>query len=342
MTRFRDEIAEQPAVAERMLVLAREETAAAAAAIRQHRPPGLVIAARGSSDHAAIYAKYLLETRNRLPVLLAAPSVFGVYRQPPRLAPFAVLAISQSGASPDVAGVVEEARAQGAPTIAISGVKGSRLSRSAEYLVRLQTGREHSVPASKTYTASLLAVGMLSQALDPDPVFEHALAAVPAALAGTLDVEAHLDSAITLLEGERLAVIGRGYNLVTAFEIGLKLTETCYVVAEARSLADFLHGPVAAIEPGFPVLLVEAAGPTLRQLRAFGGKIAHAGARVVTITDRREGAAGHPVGIRTGLPEALTPLPFAVAGQLLALRMSSALGLDSDRPRGLRKVTETR
>ena len=342
MSQFRDEIAQQPGVAERMLQLAKGEVAAAAEAIRARRPAGLIVAARGSSDHAAIYAKYLLETRNRLPVLLAAPSVFGVYRKPPRLDRFAVLAISQSGASPDVAGVIEQARSQGAPTVAITNSASSRLGRAAEHLVRLQAGRELSVPASKTYTASLLAVAMLSQALDPDPAFARELAKVPAALSSALRLETRLEGAVTLLRGERMAVIGRGYNLATALEIGLKLMETSYVVAEARSVADFLHGPIAAVEPGFPILLIEAAGPTLRQLRAFGRRVARAGARVVTVTDQPVGAIGHPVPVCTGLPETLTPLPFAVAGQLLALRMASALGLDSDRPRQLSKVTETR
>ncbi len=341
MNRFLAEIGEQPDVAARMLQLGGEEAAAAGAAIRRHRPAGLIVAARGSSDHAAIYAKYLFETRNRLPIALAAPSVFGVYRKPPELGRFAVLAISQSGASPDVAGVVEAAREQGAPTVAITGGERSRLAGVTEHLFRLHSGPELSVPASKTYTASLLAVAMLSQALDPDPQFERALAGVPPALERALTVEPQIEAALPLLRGDRLAVIGRGYNLATALEVALKLTETSYLVVDGRSVADFLHGPVAAVEPGFPVVLIEASGPALRQLRTFGRRVAAAGARVITITDRAAGAVGHPLAVRTGLPEELTPLPFAIAGQLLAARVAAARGLDIDKPRGLRKVTET-
>jgi len=339
---FRSEIFQQPHVAAQMLEAARAEAESAAAAIRAKRPPALLIAARGSSDHAAIYAKYLFETRNRLPVMLAAPSVFTLYRQPPRLAGLAVLAISQSGASPDVVGVLEEGRRQGSVTIAITSEPRSRLGRAAEHVVRLRGGPELSVPASKTYTSSLLAVALLSQALDPDPSFDACLARVPEALTAALAVDSRLDAAVAAIRGERLAVLGRGYNLATAMEIGLKLMETCYVVAESRSVADFLHGPIATVGPGFPVLLIEAAGPTLRQMRNLGRRVEAAGACVVTITDHPAGAIGQALPVRTGLPESLTPLPYVIAGQLVALRMAEVLGIDSDRPRGLNKITETR
>jgi glucosamine--fructose-6-phosphate aminotransferase (isomerizing) len=325
-----------------MLKSARAEVEAAAAAIRARRPAALLIAARGSSDHAATYAKYLFETRNRMPVTLAAPSVFSLYHQPPRLSGLAVVAISQSGASPDVVGVLEEGRRQGSVTIAITGEPRSRLGRVAEHIVQLRGGPELSVPASKTYTASLLAIALLSQALDPEPGFDSSLDQVPAALTAALGMESHLDVAAALIRGARLAVLGRGYNLATALEIGLKLMETSYVVAESRSVADFMHGPIATVEPGFPIILIEATGPTLRQMRNLGRRVEAAGARVLTITDHPAGSIGQALSIRTGLPETLTPLPYVIAGQLLALRMAQLLGIDSDRPRGLKKITETR
>jgi len=339
---FRDEIFQQPGVAREMLESARAEADSAAAAIKAERPPALLIAARGSSDHAAIYAKYLFETRNRLPVMLAAPSVFSLYRRPARLSGLAVLAISQSGASPDVVGVLEEGRRQGSVTIAITGEPRSRLGRVAEHLVRLCGGRERSVPASKTYTASLLAIALLSQALDPDPGFASSLMRVPEALTEALEMESQVDGAVARIRGARLAVVGRGYNLATALEIGLKLMETSYVVAESRSVADFMHGPIATVGPGFPIILIEATGPTLRQMRNLGRRVEAAGARVLTITDHPAGAIGQALSVRTGLPETLTPLPYVVVGQLLALRMARLLGIDSDRPRGLKKITETR
>jgi glucosamine--fructose-6-phosphate aminotransferase (isomerizing) len=155
-------------------------------------------------------------------------------------------------------------------------------------------------------------------------------------------MESQVDGAVALIRGARLAVLGRGYNLATALEIGLKLMETSYVVAEARSVADFMHGPIATVGPGFPIILIEATGPTLRQMRNLGRRVEAAGARVLTITDHPAGAIGQALSIRTGLPETLTPLPYVIAGQLLALRMAQLLGIDSDRPRGLKKITETR
>jgi glutamine---fructose-6-phosphate transaminase (isomerizing) len=138
-----------------------------------------------------------------------------------------------------------------------------------------------------------------------------------------------------------MAVLGRAYHLATAEEAALKITETSYSVAEAQSVADFMHGPIAAVESGFPVLLIEANGPTLRQMRALGRDLCDRGARLLRLTDRTDGRDPLAVAVTTGLPESLTPLPFAVAGQLLALRRTLDKGLDPDRLRGLQKVTET-
>ncbi len=344
MSRFRAEVHEQPEAAERLLAQGPGALRAAAAALLRHRLAGLVIAARGSSDHAATYAKYLFEIRNRVPVALAAPSAFTLYRRPPTLRRFGVLAISQSGSSEDVVEVVAEARRQGAPTVVITNEPNSRLAAEAEHVLDLAAGREHSVPASKTYTASLLMLAMLSQAMHPDPQLAAALDEVPPAIERVLQLEPPLERAGRVLLGPRLAVLGRGFNLATAHEIALKVMETCSVVAESRSVADFLHGPIAMVRPGFPALLIEAAGPTLGDMRALAGRLTALGARVVVLTDGdgRAGEAEEVVRLRTGLPEVLTPIPFAVAGQLLALGMAVRLGVDPARPRGLRKVTVTR
>ncbi|HZV50685.1 MAG TPA: SIS domain-containing protein [Candidatus Dormibacteraeota bacterium] len=340
MSIFGREIAEQPAVAARLLD-DRGPVVEAARAIQRARPVGFLIAARGSSDHAAIYARYLFEIRNRIPVALAAPSAFGLYRRPPKVGSWTVIGISQSGASADVCEVLEEAGRQGALTIAITNRPESRLGRAARLVLDLRAGRERSVPASKTYTASLLLLALLSAHLDPDPELDAALPRVPEALARALEVNGRRGNAVEALKAHRLAVLGRGYHLATAAEVALKITETSYSVAEARSTADFLHGPVAAIEPGFPVLLLEASGPTLRHLQNLRRRLQVAGATVVRITDRPRGDR-LTLTVRSELPESLTPLPFAVAGQLLALELAAAHGLDPDRPRRLRKVTITR
>ena len=338
MNLFLEEIRSQPEVLARRLEAGWAEVEEVADRLRQDRPAALLLAARGSSDHAATYAKYLFEIRNRIPVALAAPSAFTLYASPPRLAGLAVLAISQSGASPDVAAVVEEARRQGRPAFALVNSARSRLGRVAEVVIPMGAGREHSVPASKTYTASLLCLAMLSCALDPDPAFRAAIGAVPAAAAAVLRGDAGRLAAE--VDGRRLAVIGRGYNLATAQEVALKVAETSYLLAEARSVADFMHGPIAAVDPELPVLLLEAAGPTLADMRRLGRRLDAEGARVLRIGDRLQEDA-RSIAVRTGLPESLSPIPFAVAGQLFAQALAARRGLDPDRPRGLSKVTET-
>jgi glutamine---fructose-6-phosphate transaminase (isomerizing) len=338
VTLFREEIGQQPQVAAAILSAPAWEPVAAA--IRAADPAGVVIAARGSSDHAAVYAKYLLETRNGLPVALAAPSLYTLYRRPPDLRRFCVLAISQAGASTDVVSVVEEARRQGSVTVALTNDPSSPLAAAAAHVVPLGSGPERSVPATKTYTASLLQVALLSQALTPSPEFAAALDRVPSALRAALEVEGDLGPFVDALAGaSRLAVLGRGYNLSTALEVGLKLMEAAYLVAEARSVADFLHGPIAIVEAGFPVLLLDAAGPAAGEMASLAAELRSRAARVLTIGDA---AAPPDLRVATGLPEALTPLPFAVAGQLLTAGLAAARSIDPDRPRGLRKVTISR
>jgi glucosamine--fructose-6-phosphate aminotransferase (isomerizing) len=345
MSRFRDEIFEQPEAAERLIGGSGAQVGEIAAELRRRRLAGLVIAARGSSDHAATYAKYLFEIRNGIPVALAAPSAYTLYRRAPRLAGFGVIAVSQSGSSEDVIAVVDEGRRQGAPTVVITNSPGSPLAAAADHVLDLTAGAELSVPASKTYTSSLILLAMLSQALDPEKTFGAALAALSRAIRGMLALESELARAAEALQGPRLAVLGRGFNLATAQEVALKVMETCAVLAESRSVADFMHGPIAVVGPGFPVLLIEASGPTLNEMEALRGRLVAGGARTVVLTDIAEVPAHEAelvVRLACGLPEALTPIPFAVAGQLLALAMCDRLGLDPDRPPGLQKVTITR
>jgi glucosamine--fructose-6-phosphate aminotransferase (isomerizing) len=340
---FREEIGQQPEVAARILSAPDWEWAEVARAIRSADPAGVMIAARGTSDHAAVYAKYLLEARNGLPVALAAPSLYTLYRRPPDLRRFCVLAISQAGASTDVVSVVQEARRQGSVTVALTNDLSSPLANAAENVVPLGSGPERSVPATKTYTASLLQVALLSQALTPSAEFASALQRVPSALEAALAVEGSLGPLVAALAGAtRLAVLGRGYNLSTALEVGLKLMEAAYLVAEARSVADFLHGPIAIVEPGFPVVVLDAAGPAAEEMASLADRLRERAARMLVIGDVAPPADALGVRVATGLPEELTPLPFAVVGQLLTAGLAAARSIDPDRPRGLRKVTISR
>jgi glucosamine--fructose-6-phosphate aminotransferase (isomerizing) len=343
MSRFRDEIGEQPLLAKRMLADSRDAVTAIATRLRASKPRGFVIAARGSSDHAALYAKYLFGARNHMMVALAAPSLFTSYGSPPSLDGQCVIGISQSGASPDVIAVIEEAARQGAVTVAVTNDPASRLAQAAELLFPLSAGTERSVPASKTYVASLLALALISQAIDPDASFEAALGQVPPALAAALEQDSELDRLVPALMGPRAIVLGRGFNFSTAEEIALKLTETSYVLARAWSVADFEHGPIAVVEPGFPVVLVDGRGLVSADLEAIGRRLADRSCRVIRLIDGA-GDPGDPeatVSLDSGLPEELTPLTLAVVGQLLAHRLALARGIDPDRPRALNKVTRT-
>jgi glucosamine--fructose-6-phosphate aminotransferase (isomerizing) len=343
MSRFRDEIGEQPQVAARMLATNGANVDSIATRIRRAKPRGFVIAARGSSDHAALFAKYLFGSRNRSLVSLAAPSLFTHYGSPPRLEDQCVIGISQSGSSPDVIAVIEEAARQGALTLALTNDAESELAKAAQMVMPLGAGAEHSVPASKTYTASLLALAMLSQGLDPEPEFEAALARVPRALEDALTHEIELDRLVPSFVGPRAIVLGRGFNLSTAEEIALKLTETSYILARAWSVADFEHGPIAVVEAGLPILLVGGGGPTQADLDDVAMRLDGYGCRVIGILDGKPGRMDRDavVAFASGLPEELTPLTLAALGQLLALRVSLARGLDPDQPRSLRKVTRT-
>lgn len=343
MSRFLDEIREQPEVAARLIE--KSEAAIAAIGARYHEvsPRGFVIVARGSSDHAALYAKYLFGRRNGALVSLAAPSLFTRYASPPRLDGQCVIGISQSGASPDVIAVIEEGVRQGSMTVAITNDPESQLASVAELVLPLRAGEERSVPASKTYTASLLALALMSQAMNPDGGFGAALQRIPSSMAGALNAEKELDKLVTALDSPRAIVLGRGFNFSTAEEIALKLTETSYVLARAWSVADFEHGPIAVVEPGFPVLLVGGGGAVRADLESIATRLLDYGCRVIGLFD----CATTPRGVDdvvvhdSGLPEELTPLTLAVLGQLLAYHVALARGFDPDQPRALRKITRT-
>ncbi len=316
MSRFRSEIAEQPDVAARLLAEGRQDAASIGDSIRSAAPRGFTIAARGSSDNAALYAKYLFGVRNRALVALAAPSLFTHYAHPPSLEGQCVVGISQSGESPDVIAVVEEARRQGTLTVAITNEGSSRLAHAAELVMEMRAGPELSVPASKTYTASLLGLALISQAMHPDS-------------RRAIDREGDLESLVKPLMGPRAVVLGRGFNFSTAEEIALKLSETSYVLARAWSIADFEHGPIAIVEAGLPVLVIDGGGKVASDLESVVTRLEAKGCHVLHLVDQ------------SGLPEELTPITLAVLGQLLAHHVAVARGMDPDRPRTIQKVTRT-
>jgi glucosamine--fructose-6-phosphate aminotransferase (isomerizing) len=339
------EIAEQPSVLERLLQEAAREVEVIAAAIRARRIPHVVIAARGSSDNAARYAQYLFGAHNRFTVTLATPSLVTRYRTPPVMTGALVVGISQSGESPDLIAVVEEGRRQGCATLAVTNVAGSPLTAAAEHTIVLRAGQERSIAATKTYTAQLAALAMLSTAISENDEWRRQLARLPghAAAAHAVDREAVVAAAAALKDAGHGVVLGRGFNFATAFEAALKAKELAYVAVEPYSSADFQHGPIALIDTGFAAVVINAAGAVSREVEDLLRTIRERGARPVVISNVPSSLAlaAAPIPIPADVPEWLSPIAAIVPGQLLAFHLSRLRGFDPDAPRGLKKVTKT-
>jgi glucosamine--fructose-6-phosphate aminotransferase (isomerizing) len=345
MSFLQNEIHEQPHV---LATLLDQEFATAqriAADVHQRGIHYILIAARGTSDNAARYGQYLLGAHNRLPVGLATPSLFSVYGKPPRLEGSLVIGISQSGQSTDIVAVLAEGRRQGVPTLSITNDPNSPLVLQADYVIPLHAGEEQAVAATKTYTAELAALALLSCALGDDARRLETLRHIPQAVERALARDERIATAVERYRYMRTCVVlGRGYNYATAFEIALKLKELNQLVAESYSSADFMHGPIAVVGSGFPALVVAPSGQMFDTMHAFTLELQSRGAEVITISDRQEmlDEAVTPLPLPRGIPEWLSPIVAIVPGQLFALHLTRIKGNDPDRPEGLRKVTLTR
>lgn len=305
----------------------------------------VVIAARGTSDNAARYAQYVWGARNRLSVGLAAPSLYSLYGSPPALRSAAVVGISQSGQSPDIVSVLAEAKRQQRPTLAITNDSSSPLAAQADHVVLLHAGPEEAVAATKTYTAELAAVALLSAAIGNTGGNDRVLATLPS------DVDFMLGQSDDIAEMARdlsslgqSAVLGRGFNHATAFEWALKLQELAHVPAQPFSAADFLHGPAALVEPGFSILATVVTGPSRADFHTLLGELVERGAGLVVISnsDATLEMTESAIRLPPGAPEWITPIPAIVGAQLFTYHLTVAKGLDPDRPRGITKVTKTR
>lgn len=345
-----DEIRQQPEVIERTLRLGWRAAQKLNAAVARRRPRFIVIAARGTSDNAAQFGRYLLEIGTGIPVSLAAPSAFTLYQAKVNYSEALVVAISQSGESTDTNLVLERALAQGALTVGITNEPKSTLAKLAEHILLVKGRRERSVAATKTFTGQLAALYQLAWALGAR-VKKADVERLPEWAASSLELEPEIAARAGRYRFmEHTVVVGRGMNYANAFEFALKLMETCYVVAERFSSADFLHGPIAIVERSFPVFLFAPAGVTWPSTREMLNKLEAAGAETLVITDRsnREAQAFRHVMIpgrllhRGQLPEDLyTPIPYIIPAQLLAASLAREKGLNPDAPRGLQKVTRT-
>ncbi|MDJ0924790.1 MAG: SIS domain-containing protein [Acidimicrobiia bacterium] len=335
------EIREQPDALRRLINGNQGSMGQIAAGIADAHPSWVLIAARGTSDNAARYAQYVLGARNRLSVGLAAPSLFSVYKQPPRLADALVVGISQSGESPDLVAVLEEANAQGRPTLAITNHADSPMARVAHSAIELHAGTEHAVAATKTYTAQLAAIALLSGALRGDIDDLEGLGADVERVLGEWDRIA--EAATLFAEVGHAAVLGRGFNHSTAFEWALKLQEMTYVLAQPYSTADFLHGPLALVTRDFPILAVAPTGATHRAVHGLLERLqSEFGSRLAVISDNGATLGLADAAVRVpAVPEWLSPITAVVAAQVFCYCLARARGIDPDSPRSIEKVTRT-
>jgi glucosamine--fructose-6-phosphate aminotransferase (isomerizing) len=342
-TVLESEIRSQPAIVGRLLERQAERIPEIVVALPSFNY--VLIAARGSSDHAALYAKYLFGALCHVPVALAAPSLYTLYQSDIRLGGALVIGISQSGQSPDIIAVLEAARAQHRPTIAITNDGASPLAQAADHVIELQADIERSVAATKTYTAELAVIAALAAAWSGDPERREELRSFPSALDKTLALGANIADASALYrETNAITVIGRGYNYCTAFEVALKLKELTYIMATAYSSADFRHGPIATVSAGAPVLLIAPSGHTLADMMDLASVLRARKADLLVISDASEALASarSAFPLPAGTPEWLSPIIATLPGQQLALQLALAKGIDPDAPRGLTKVTRTR
>ncbi len=344
MSLMLQEIAEQPEALRQTIALERAKVAALGRFLRQREIDLIVLVARGSSDNAALFGRYLIEIATGIPVSLCAPSVHTLYGARLNLQHALVVGVSQSGAGEDINRVLENARAGGAYTVGITNEAQSTMAGLVDETLLMHGGRERSVAATKTFTGQLLYFHMLAAALADGAWARHDFAAIPdmaeAALALRPQIEQLVERYVFM---ENCVVVGRGLLYANAYEFALKLMETCYVVAERFSSADFLHGPLAMVERHFPVLVFAAPGHALDSTRTLLARLNELRADTLAITgdDAAARTATRALRLPAAIDEFLAPIPYIIPAQLFAALLAEAKGLNPDTPRSLAKVTRT-
>lgn len=337
------EIEQQPVALERTIKQESQKIARFAAHLKANRPRLIVLVARGSSDNAALFGRYLLEITTGIPVSLAAPAVHTLYQAKLDLRETLVIGISQSGEGTDINLTLENAKRSGATTLAITNEAASSMAQLADETFLIRANREKSVAATKTYTGQLLMFHLLAEALGGARKGAE-VARIPELAAASLQLKPQITTMV-----ERYAymnhcvVVGRGLNYANTYEFAIKLMETCYVVAERFSGADFLHGPIAMIDRGFPAFLFAPPGPTLKGQIELLAKLKEIGGETVVISSEMSAIkpATRAIKIPQRISELLSPIPYVIPAQLFAALLATAKRLSPDQPRSLSKVTKT-
>ncbi len=370
-THMLNEIQEQPAALRRALQGSVAAVQQVALEVQQRNVDLVILAARGTSDHAALYAQYLFQYLNGIPVALATPSLYTLYGTSLQLEHAMVIGISQSGESPDIVEVIARARAAGALTVGITNQEGSQLTLAAQYTLLCHAGPERSVAATKTYTTTCAILAMLAAFMSGGEALREGIEHIPDLVSAALKSEEIISSvALRYVHARDCVVLGRTFQYSTARETALKLEETCYVVSIPFSTADFRHGPAALVERGLPVVLFAPPGHTSSDSYELLQWLQERGADCLVIAEEERllelatvavplklptfstaithGGGARAAGsnpsqdIHTTIAELLAPLPYIVPGQLLAHYLALHKGLNPDQPRSLTKITRTR
>ncbi|MFN6204689.1 MAG: SIS domain-containing protein [Acidobacteriota bacterium] len=337
------EIEQQPEVIERTINREGPKIAAFGARLKAKPPRLIVLVARGSSDNACLFGRYLLEMSTGIPVSLAAPSVCTLYKSKLDLRDTLVIGVSQSGEGVDINMVLTSAKKAGATTLAITNEAQSTMAGLTDETFLIHAGREKSVAATKTYTGQLLIFHLLARAMS-NSLANLAVERIPELAAQSLTLKSQIQELVqryTFME--KCIVIGRGLNYCNAFEFSIKLMETCYIVAERFSGADFLHGPIALIAPRFPVFMIAPPGPTLKGSREILAKLNGLGAETLVVSSEESVCkqATRAIKLPEKVDELLSTIPYAIPAQLFAGYLAAERGLSPDKPRSLEKVTRT-
>ncbi len=337
------EIAEQPEALARTIELERAKLDRLGGFLRPRDVDLIVLVARGSSDNAALFGRYLLEITTGIPVSLSAPSVHTLYQAKLKLRRALVIGVSQSGEGEDINNVLENARSGGAYTVGITNEPDSSMTSTVDETLLMHGGKEQSVAATKTFTGQMMLFYMLASALAGNST-RLSYEAIPEYAARALEQKpAIIELVQRYVFMENCVVVGRGLAYANAYEMALKLMETCYVVAERFSSADFLHGPVAMVERHFPVILFAPPGIMLPGVKDLVSRLSELHADTLAITSDLDTAAkcSRAIIMPKEIDEFLAPIPYIIPGQLFAALLAAEKGLNPDAPRSLSKVTRT-
>jgi glucosamine--fructose-6-phosphate aminotransferase (isomerizing) len=337
-----DEIAEQPAALDKTLRTELPKMSRLVSFLKRRDLRLIVLVARGTSDNAALFGRYLLEIMTGIPVSLSAPSVHTLYRRRLLLRDALVVGLSQSGEGTDINSVLESCKKSGAHVVAITNHGRSSMAAIAHDTFVTRTGIERSVAATKTYTSQLMLLHMLADMLSGgrcEPLY-----GIPDQARASLALAPRIDSIIERYRFmDHCAVVGRGLNYANAYELSIKLMETCYIMAERFSAADFLHGPIAMVQRDFPVILFAPPGKVFRDILAMIVRLKELQADTLVISSERSALknASCAIEIPVRAPDLYSAIPYIIPGQIFAEKLSLLKGLHPDYPRGLTKITRT-